>query len=133
MNDSPEAAAKSMLDLQGEVKELLRNHAIAVRKLQDVIRTLDALEVIGYSSGPVLEGYVEAELRDGSALSWLLEVSWDNEGWAIDARLARSSRDRQDTLKEFSTEKVRDLGQFAIRLKEVVGRLLRVSLVALND
>lgn len=133
MTESPETTARRLLEVLARIKDLLRNHGIVIRRQKNVSRTQDALEVIPYNSGPVIEGYVEAELQDGSAISWLLDVTWNNEQWKIAARLTRSARDTQETLWELEEQTVSDFEQFTNRLTEVVKQLLLASAPGLNS
>jgi hypothetical protein len=127
MKESAEFTGKKMLETLAEVKDLLRNHSIAMDRLSDVTH------VIPYNRGPVLEGYVEAEIQDGSALSWLLEATWDDEGWQIEASVVRTTRDTQETLQELPPENIPSFDQFTVRLVAVVKELLAIRIAILDS
>ena len=133
MKESADFAGRKMLETLAAVKDLLRNHSIAMDRLSNVNHSIDALEVMPYNPGPVLEGYVEAEMQDGSALSWLLEATWDDEGWQIEASVVRTTRDTQETLQELPPETLPSFDQFTERLVAVTKELLAIRIAILDS
>jgi len=62
-----------------------------ISRMKRVEKALNAVEVIKYESGTLIEECVDAELNDGTAISWLLDVSWTSDSWTIEASLEMSS------------------------------------------
>jgi hypothetical protein len=54
------------------------------------------LKFVKSTSGYVIAGHVDAELRDGTAISWLLDVTWTDQLWTVEAGLARSTGKGQE-------------------------------------
>jgi hypothetical protein len=126
MKQDEEVVARRVLGTLAEVKDLFRIHSIAIRRMNGVQRTLHAVEVIKYETGPVLEGYMDAELADGTILSWLLDVSWTEDSWMIEAKTARSAGGEQDILEALPSANVHSLDEFIQNLMEAVRRLLEL-------
>jgi hypothetical protein len=119
-----EIVGRRVFEALANVKEAFRNHSVEVRRLKSVLKTLQAVEVIKYESGSILEGYSEAELSDGTTLSWLLDVNWTENSWTIETKLARSRNSEQDTVHELPAIKVDTLDEFLERLLATTHRLL---------
>jgi hypothetical protein len=132
MNLNEEILARRVLEAVSEVKELFRKHAIAVDRLKSVSRTLEAVEVIKYQSGTMLEAYAEAELRDGTFVSWLMDGNWTEDSWAIEAELAGTSHGEQETLQKLPAVRVESVDEFLEALIEVAGKLLELRSPALG-
>jgi hypothetical protein len=129
MNDGLEnAAAKQMLDTLADVNRLLRDHAVELRRSSAVTTAQASLEAVSYRNGPVLEGYVDAELSNGLQLCWCLDVRWNPDSWTIEATLDRKTGDRQETVKELPAETSSNFGDFLDALKRVTSELLALSI-----
>ena len=76
----------------------------------------------------MVECYLDAELRDGSARSWLLEIGLNENVWTIWARLAISSLGGQHTAKEICDETASDLNAFLEILSRAADELLAVRI-----
>lgn len=126
MKPNEEIIARRVLEAVAEVKDLFRNHAVAMRRHQGVSKTLNGVEVIKYKSGPVLEGYVDAELADGTTFSWLLDVKWPDNSWIIEATTAArsSSGGDQETVEQLPSVTVKNVDEFLQALLEAVRQLL---------
>ena len=95
-----------------------------LRSRPEVIRVLHSFECRKYGEGVGFEGYVDAELHNGRAVCWWLEVHWSEERWLIESRILVNSDQGQDPIKEFP-EKVSDtLGGFIAQLEQVIAELV---------
>jgi hypothetical protein len=124
MKQNDEVIARRVLATLAEIKDLFRNHSIEIRRMNGVRGTLHAVEVIKYETGPVLEGYMDAELADGTILSWLLDVRWTEDSWTIEAKMARSAKGEQDVLESLPISNARTLDEFIRILVDTAHRLL---------
>src|SRR5260370_27681126 len=95
-----------------------------LRRLSAVANAQACLEPAFYANGPVLEGYVEANLTNGDVVCWCLDVRWNQDSWAVEATLDRKTGDRQQTVGEIPVETVNDFDAFLKVLKRVVRELL---------
>jgi hypothetical protein len=120
--------AKQLLDVLAETNRLFRDHVVRLGRSSVATKAQACLEVASYRNGSVIEGYVEAELANGGSVCWLLDVGWDADCWTIEARLAKQSGDRQETLRELPTHTVKDFDSFLRTLKQVATELLALRI-----
>jgi hypothetical protein len=132
MTKSEETTARQLMDTLAQLTELFRHNAVTVGKHTKVSKTLNALEFTRSTTGPLLTGYLDAELKDGTALSWLLDVAWTDESWSIQAKLARSTRDGQDTIQELPGEEISGFEYFRSRILDTTRRLLALRAAPLD-
>jgi len=122
-----EAIARQVLDTVAGITALFRAHAIATRRRRRVTKVISRVEIPKYETGAMIEGYVDAELDNGAAVSWLLDVSWNDEAWNVEARLARSTKEGQEVLQELPAETTQELGDFLAGLVRTTERLLTLE------
>jgi hypothetical protein len=125
--ETPNSTAKRLLGALAVTDRLLRDHAVQLRRSSAVAKAHACLEVVSYENGPVLEGYVEAELTSGDTVCWGLDVRWTQASWNLEATLDRKIGDRQETVKELPAESATDFESFL----ELLGRVLK-DLLALD-
>ena len=65
---------------------------------------MTALEVMRYESGSCVEGYIDAELRDGNGISWRFDVTWDSDYWKIRGMLERNSAFGNEVVEQIPPE-----------------------------
>lgn len=121
-------AAGRLMDRLADLSERFRDRALILGKNPAVLGVKRAVEVNSYASGPMIECFLDAELRDGSARSWLLEVGWNGYMWRIGARLAISSPGGQHPAKEICDETASDLNAFLEILSRAADDLLVVAI-----
>jgi len=83
-----------------------------------------ALEIMNYDSGPLIEGYVDAELSDGNGICWRLDVTWDSNSWNIRGVLERNSASGTDILERMPPQNVPEIAQLPEALARAAGKLL---------
>jgi hypothetical protein len=54
------------------------------------------------NEAPFIEMSVDAELDDGTAIAWILDIEAGREGWEVNASLRRNERSGQTVLEEIS-------------------------------
>jgi hypothetical protein len=121
-------AAKRLLEAVAETNKLLKDHAVQLRRNSIATNARTSLEAVSYTEGPVLEGYVEAELPNGDSVCWCLDIRWNEHSWIIEATLDRKSGDRQRTVKELPSLMTGDLESFLNALRRMVRELLALSI-----
>ena len=121
-------AAKRLLEALAETNKLLREHAVQLRRSSIAASTKTSLEAVSYTNGPVLEGYVEAELPNGDSVCWCLDIRWNPHSWVIEATLDQKSGDRQKTVKELPPQTPGDFESFLNVLRRMVRELLALSI-----
>lgn len=106
----------------GAARARLTEFAATVRSDRRVVRAPSALECVKYLfNDPMIEGYVEAQLAGGHAVSWLLDVSWADDHWLITSEVAANRSEYQETLKRFPD---RVATTFADLLNQIDGAVL---------
>lgn len=107
-----------------------------LRSRPEIIRVLHSLECRKYGTGVGLEGYVDAELKNGKAICWWLEVHWNEEKWLIESRILVNSDQGQDTIKEFPEKVSGTLDEFIAHLElatnELINSIRTIDLTAVN-
>ena len=124
MTKNDETIARQLLETLAQVTDLFRNGAVTVGRHNKVSKTVNAVEFIKSTTGPMLTGYLDAELKDGSAISWLLDLRWTDNAWTIEARLARSTVKGQETIQELPTESVDEFDHLVRSLIRIGSQLL---------
>jgi hypothetical protein len=119
-----ESDTRVILNALAKVTRLLRDHGVSVRLKPGVKSVATSLEVVEYDNGPMIEGYVDAELEDGTALSWRLDVRWTEVSFEIDATLERISGAGSETLRQLPESVIRDARELPDALIEVTRSLL---------
>ena len=62
-----------------------------------------------------LELYVDAELRNGKAICWWLEINWTEERWVIETCVLVNHNQCQDKLKEFPDKFPETFGELIVQ------------------
>jgi len=124
MTKNDETIARQLLETLAQVTDLFRNGAVTVGSHNKVSKTVNAVEFIKSATGPMLTGYLDAELKGGTAISWLLDLRWTDNAWTIEARLARSTVKGQETIQELPTESVDEFDHLVRSLIRIGSQLL---------
>ena len=133
MNSNDERIAREVLQAVAQITFLMRDQAVTIGRLSSVKETLTAVEFYDSAEGPpILSGYVDAKLKDETAVSWLLDMTWTDKIWTVDSKLASSAGGEQDILQELPTITVQTVGELPQRLVETVRRLLELRPPALK-
>jgi hypothetical protein len=108
---------RTMAHLRSQVAEFRRQ---LLSSLKPVIVEW-GVECNEYESGLVLTVYVDADLGDGRALVWWLDVTHDGERWHLDPRVTWNGQDPILVLEERTVAHAEDLAQ---ALPQVLDELL---------
>jgi hypothetical protein len=100
----------------GEATLLFRDNANRISSFGNVLKTLTACEIVKYQTGLILEAYIDAELRDGNGVSWLLSVDWTDTAWVLKGKLVKSDINGQESLKELSPRTIEQFEDFLLNL-----------------
>jgi len=113
--------------------ELLRGIALSnevlitlsqdLRTRPEVVRVLHSLEARKHPSGAALEGYVDAELNNGKAICWWMDVYWKEEQWIIECSILLQTDEGQQVIKEFPEKTASSIEEFVNRLDEATREL----------
>jgi hypothetical protein len=124
MNVSKESIAKRLLEALAETNHALREGAIEIRRLRGVAKATSICEVFKYTTDSTLEAYLDAELRDGNEISWLLDVVWTDADWTIRRILVKSDSSGQETIKELPTKTIEGFDELVEILPRMTVELL---------
>jgi hypothetical protein len=98
------------------LSETLRSHPA-------VVRALRGFDCRYYQTGVMVEWYVDAELQNGYAMSWWVDLSWTETNWVIEAKILINRDQGQEVLKEFSEQFPNTLKDLISQLKETISTL----------
>ena len=121
--DTDIRTAIELLEALASSNEKLTKLAQLVRGQHEVIRVVNSLECRKYLTGSMLEGYVDAELRNGKALCWYLEVRWSDASWIIDTQILINDSEGQVTAHQFENRTAYTLQEFLKLFDEAVEEL----------
>jgi len=100
--DQESRAAQDLLKVLASSSERFNSFAASLRHRPEVAEVRKGFDLRGYTSGPMVEAYVDATLHNGDSVCWWLELSWDNDGsWHIENKVLHTHREGQDNLQEF--------------------------------
>jgi hypothetical protein len=111
--DNESKYAVKILEALATCNSIFTELAAKVRNQANVTRVIHNLECRQYQSEFCIEGYVDAELHDGNAVAWYLEVRWNDEVWVIESRILVNDPQGQYTLKQFPDKIIKTLDEFA--------------------
>lgn len=123
MNIGDERAAKRTLDAIAEINQIFIDHAIEMRRLKMVSEAINSCTVFRYETGSQMEAHLDAELKDGNAISWLLEVSWTDVEWTIRRKLVKQTNSGQDAIKELPAKTISRFEEFVDCLPTLAAEL----------
>jgi hypothetical protein len=84
------------------------------------------MEAIPIEGGFVLEEFVDAELHDGNALSWCVELTGTGDGLNLDADVRRNTQFGQEVVSVIVEENSLDVAKCDSQLRAVVRDLCAV-------
>jgi hypothetical protein len=121
--DSDSLVARKVLGALAEAQSALQNLWNEVRERPEVTAAVYAIEFRNYSYGQGLEAYVDAELRNGKAICWFLEVVWPDDSWDVQAEVLVNDQFGQLSLHPFPPRSIRSLDELISTLKLETERL----------
>jgi hypothetical protein len=88
-----------------------------------VVRALRGFDCRYYQTGVMVELYVDAELQNGYAMSWWVDLSWTETNWIIESKILINRDQGQEVLKEFPDKSPETLKDLIDQLKETISTL----------
>jgi hypothetical protein len=131
--DTDSKRAIEFLEAIASSNAKLTNLAQLLQGSHEVIRVVNSLECRKYQTGSMLEGFVDVELRNGNALCWNLEVSWNDESWKIDTRILINDPKGQITAHKFNDRTTNTMKEFLELLGEAVEELTQYDGLKLGN
>jgi hypothetical protein len=131
--DTDSQRAIEILEAIASSNAKLTNLAQLLQGSHEVIRVVNSLECRKYQTGSMLEGFVDVELRNGNALCWNLEISWNDESWKIDTRILINDPKGQITVHKFNDRTANTMKEFLELLGEAVEELTQYDGLKLGN
>jgi hypothetical protein len=122
--DSESRQAVILLDTIADSNEKFIALSQYLRSKPTVIRVLHNLECRKYTTGTMLQGCVDAEVQNGKAICWWLEVHWGTGKWVIEFRVLVNSNQGQETIKEFPDKISETFSEFIDQLEQATSELV---------
>jgi len=107
----------------GDCHRQLQRHAIELRKHQGVRTVEHVSDMPELPAGFRLAEYVDAELMDGEALSWCLEITVTVDNVAVEADVRRIHALGQDVIYEIAESSYSSQTACSLALPEITKRL----------
>src|SRR5579863_2180118 len=126
MNNDAGKMVREVLESLGHINRAFRDTATKLERLPQVENTVTALEVMSYENGPSIEGYIDAELKGGSGISWRFDVRWDADSWNIRGTLERNTASGNEVVQRVPPENVTQIVQLPEALTRMAQRLLEL-------
>lgn len=104
--------------------EMLISLSQDLRARPEVVRVLHSLEARKHQSGAALEGYVDAELRNGKAICWWMDAYWKEGKWVIECSVLVNNDEGQHIFKEFPSKSAESLDDFITQLERATSDLV---------
>jgi len=127
VNSTGEIAGE-FLAVVAAANEQLIDLAVKLRLRPEVKGVVCDMDCRRYGTTPRIEYYVDAELRNGRAISWGMEVGFDGETWSVEADVRVQHEQGQDLLREWSPIHAVDLSELTSAMSSAVDTLVRVAL-----
>ena len=117
--DAMLSAASTVFTVMARYNERLIQLAGKISKLPEVGKLTDEFEFRDYRTGPRLEAYIDAELTDGVALTWWLDLDWSSEAWIINASIILTTDQGRDPLMEYPEKEVSSAFELEAELDQI--------------
>jgi hypothetical protein len=121
-----EKTAREVLESIAEVNRLFQDAAVSFRRSPIVRGVATAIEISAYKSGPLIEGYLDVELKDGHGVSWRFDVRWTSDLWAIKALLEKNSSSGSEVLERLPIQEIHEVKLLPESLMRTAQRLLQL-------
>jgi len=116
-------ARQAMIDLSVRLRR-----EPAVREASSGMDVREYTDAFSNEKPLCVELWTEAELRDGDARAWLLDLRWDGSVWEIEADLVLQTHVGQDVLKALGLRTAVTVEELAQVLAGVVRELVELPL-----
>ncbi|HLV81139.1 MAG TPA: hypothetical protein VKT32_12700 [Chthonomonadaceae bacterium] len=133
MADKTSYEAMRLLDVLAASNRQLRNFALRLSSYPGVEKVPTTLEPIYYQLGGELSNYrgqiagcVSANMVGGNAISWNLDVFWNEEHWLIQIYCAfyDSKTQNFNTFLSFPDKTATSFEEFLLKLEQAVAELI---------
>lgn len=126
--DTESAVAVRFIEGLGSVNARFTEFARVIRKHPKVVEASHSLECIKYDYGDAfIDGYIEASVRDGHTVAWLISVTWGDDHWTITSRIALNRSAYQEDLRVFPDRQAGDFSGLLSSIDHTVSELLNTS------
>lgn len=112
-----------ILDAITAANERLISFSQQLRTRAEVIEVRHGMDFRRYSSGTILEFFVDTELTNGKGLCWWLEVNWNIEKWVMESSVLSNEGNGQETVREFPERIAKTVDDVVMELDEAVSLL----------
>jgi len=122
--DSASKNAISILEALAQINQQFIQFFLAQRVMSYVVASKHEFECREYITKYEVQIYIDLELSNGSAISWILQLSWVDENWILEASIKLNSDATQETIVYIPELKIATLNLCIARLKEYAQLLL---------
>ena len=124
---SEEGLLTELLATFAATQKALESKANELRGDGNFSAVLDRLDVRGYRSGIVVEGYVDAETLSGISVAWCFDARRNGSGWDVERSLVMNRTSEQEVVHEFPITSLLDSRHLISALPHLIEELLELS------
>ena len=92
--------------------------------LPEMARVSRALDIRRYDYALVVETYVDAKLKSGISISWLLDINWEKSFWTIETRVTTNRGEYEEVLMRYPSKKASTVEQLIKELDAATAMLI---------
>jgi hypothetical protein len=129
--DNDSKLAIILLEALASFNSSLIDLAQSLQLKPEVIQVRNNLECRKYRTGTLIEGYVDAELRNDKSLCWWIDIRWNGE-WIIDARILLNDSEGQETIYKFQDRSTPNFDKFLTNLNDITQELVQFNAFGLS-
>jgi len=107
--------------------ERLNALAEKMRTSRTVTTTRSEVDVRDYDSGLCVEIYLDAEMSNGEALTWWMDLTWNAHSWVATASLRRTDDSGQTAIRKSTPRPCRNVSEVVEALHALSGELVSWS------
>jgi hypothetical protein len=135
--DTGSTFAIQLLETIARNHTLLRQLATQVKTAPEVANTRSGFHSWQYPDECVLEGFVSAELHNGTTVDWWLETHWNSGKWELHAEVFLIDDEGQDTILEFEDRTAASFDQLLPALdsftRELIASAEQINLASIKN
>jgi len=115
--DADSAIGLRLLETIGQCTARQMEFSIKVRKTPEVLSTINIFECRTYqATGTSVSFYLDADLKSGKAISFQIELDWDEREWILSTRIILNYREGYDVIKQFPERRTEIFDELLINL-----------------
>lgn len=128
--DADSIIGLKLLEVIGEYNNQLKNFDIQLTKRPEVLSTIIQIDCVKFPvTGALLSFYLDAELKNGNAISFFLGLDCNEEEWVVSTHISINDDKGYDLIKDFPERKTKIFSELLAHLASASSELLDSSTI----